>query len=623
MIVVSPLQRAWRALLRGGLLVILGALTLSPAHAAYKATLSGTVPNNSVSQQVYSDLSRCLGYEFDTWQHLQACFQSSSVPENVQTQGTCQSRTASYTFFEKNSSNQCVSTTTSSFQYCYYSGPGTVASFTGDQPALNATSTGAIRLNPTWIKRTGSQSFMYQDNACTTKNNLAVYLSLAFNVTFTRNSNPGGNEPSGTQKVCRVPLSWAVMFPNPPAPENGYLPLPKGTTGQISVNDAYTRGVRCNASGCINDWTPGMIEPVSFPQFGENAQCWFGRKRIYYDTKAGKQIWDVEVVNEQPSTPTNMEIVVTAPRIRARTDVSKPLVPYGTKPSQDGYAYASANWCKAEAASRGEQKAVPSCKDEVQRDIAAMVAAEWANQPTAYVHPAPDKLARDNPDCTSNFDPRCAWSPSSDPIDPQTQKKEELLRLSNDGQNIVINNINVYNNTQYPPSMVNAGTAPAPGSQPGDIGNPANPGSEGDGTDTGDGEDASVAGFMACAEDPTNCSEFVTPSDVAGIADASGAVGEAFGDGDTLASSLVHDAVGDGTCTPDKIHENYCQAIAAFAGLSARQVDTSGNFVWFRGQVMNRVQTGYIPGAIMNFLALCLAIGTYWACFKIALRGHA
>lgn len=294
---------------------------------------------------------------------------------------------------------------------------------------------------------------------------------------------------------------------------------------------------------------------------------------------------------------------------------SNPAVPYGTEKNQVGLAEATRLVSDIMKDSFAKGNAGATGKDG--KPLKVTIAADLTQSPLPYHHPSPEKLARDHPDTAQDFDPAKAWKQSETPIDPQTQKKEDLIRLSNDGQTVVKNNERIYTNTIYPKSMVDAGTAPSGGGS--DNGSTDRPADGVDGDDAGD----AAAKFKACLEDPENCGgEDTELGD-----DMQGAFAEGMGEAETVAGELLQRALASGRCSGEN-DPSYCSALASLAALGEYPVNKNedfvlvdGEFTYSQGSKSTRQQI-VVKKEIMDFLWLIGQIMTLGTGIMVTIRGR-
>jgi len=612
-----------RRLLRRGLPALLGALLLiapSTAFAAYRAT--ATSPGAGVQGAIYNSIQICLDYDFDTSANLYGCF-SSRIKTGVDTyiqDGTggmsIATGSGGVIYFVRTDTKACTG--------------GSYGGVPGAQVTWPAGAGGGLANGKVFVTATvtanpyahgGGRAQVYNNSTCTAKVSGNVAL---FNVTVAQNSAPGHNNPEGTPDVCRMPSAWNVNFEKPLPVTNGYITIPYGTkaafnTSAITVGTA-SDGKPLPGTYFIQDFSKDLNIPKSV--------CYWNRIRQITQADAGTSI--IYTVLIDPATmsglvPGQEDENIRAGRaaLKAKLDVTKPVPKYGTPVDPDGKVRGEAELCSYIENGRDMIKTTGECTDELGKQIKVLVEAEWANMPTKYAHPDPQGLERDNPGCTEKFDPTCAWNPSG-PVTADT-KKEDLVRLSRDGQSIVKNDPAIYPDTRYPPAMVGYGTAPAQppaGSQPGDNSNPATP-QEGDGEAGG----AALEAYLKCATDLENCTGDPTADEMFEGAGIASGVREGMGDSKGVAEDLMGRAMAKGRCTTQNTTEGYCAALGALGALTGRTVDRTRDLVISRGTIRTasgRIEsvTISIPAYIMNLLALIIGIGTYWVCFKITLRGH-
>lgn len=623
---VRPYPPSVLVLLWRGLLVLaLGALLPSaPALASYKAT--ATSPGSGVPGLIYGQVSGCFGYEFDTRAHLDACITSRApVGSDVYIQEGFSGYIAQSQNF-KRQDGTCFGGSYGTFQGIqtwWRSGAGVGVASDG-----TVYITGSASMIP--YAHGGYRSFIYTNSTCT-----AAYAAnvTMFKMTIAVDpSKAGGNTPPASNEHCEMPAAWAQAFKpriTVPAGSKSFIP-PRGAKGEFTVLTVIDFPIHFQPGVTASSPTyPGVLFTKSFDD-NPAWVCQMRRNRRIVDFKAGTQIWQFEIWSDPSGSIAAGSLeklkgeVLKNSEIMGRSDVSNPVVPNGTVPDADGVARAESTWCKSEAASRGDVKSYPNCKDENGGETPVTAAVDWKGQPTGYTHPAPDKLARDNPDCVAKFDPKCAWS-SPDAAKPDT-KKEDLIRLSENGQVVVRNNPTVYPDTRYPQAMVNAGTAPAPpapGAQPGDAGNPAT--TPGDETDDGKDGVESQRKLQACLLTPDKCGG-PTGEELTTAAGVGSAVGEGMGQASSMGSNLLSRAIESGKCNGGT-DPSYCAGLASIASLSDYPVNRNADFVMSEGDITyaNGTRRTHarltIPAYVMNFLALLNSIVTAWVCLRITIRG--
>lgn len=441
---------------------------------------------------------------------------------------------------------------------------------------------------------------------------LSTNSTFTFSVSYNFNGTGGNTPPSDNTYKCAMPLEYVTAFKvtPPPGTENGQpviLPA-KDSIAKLHTSDGagYTYWTGEGPIGA------GMLVKKSFPTLGPKIACVFVRTSILLlknpDTGVVLgQIWTVKTLSDNSLYDQAVEAEAQAAantKALTKTRVSRPVVPYGT-------AAVAGEVSKDTTVKEILEKSPASaeCKGPCDTSDPIKAYVPWQNKPTAYHHASPDKLARDNPACAAGpYNPTCAWKESDTPIDPQTQDKKDLVRMSNDGQTIVNNNTSVYNNTTYPPGMVQAGTAPAGGGQ----GTESSP----DRPEGAEGDPEATAKFVQCLRNPDDCGGEDT--DMTG--DAEGAFAEGMGEPTTVAGRILQDAINSGKCngTTDR---SYCTGLAAIAGLGDYPYNPNEDFVISEGMVHGQNLQYKIPASVMDFLWLIGQLGSLWAGIHIVLRG--
>lgn len=625
------------------LLLLLALAVAAPASAGYVLT-APTPADGSVQAYYAKAATGCFGYTFDTLANAKQCLIDRSPAQSsgyvFSTYGSCNGCGPAF-----NNSGFYISVGTSCaagnlvnlgpFKFEVFYGGSTVADDAGKiswRPI-------AIRVN--YGSGTVIQYTQFSDSSCKTAKTWTNLSAAFLTVSYTTNAAAGGNSPPDPNRpVCRMPPSfipgarpakaYAVNAQGffTPADLDAFS-LQTGTTTLAVMRDMYPKLPLSDRTTFLD----AAIYRVSFPQFGSDAICVMRRMAriaygmqgtetvgiMYLDQVVNGLVVSIPYVSDVQATPQE-EIVVNAPR------KTKPLIPYGTPKRADGYIATKAS-VKALVA---EELAKTDLSDSEAEGIEVTAAVDWRNRPTDYLHPSPEYLARDNPDCTKKFNPACAWKESPNPA-TSADDPTKLVRLSTDGQSIVSNADYASSNSPICPHICpqNWTTAYPPAMGIGSSGSASNPLTGAANSDTVDGQ--AVAGaqgdvdkFTRCYSSPegSDCAEDYSSGELS--TGAKGSVNGELGEVSGIGAGLVQKALAAGKCKQGET-STYCSLSVALARWTDR-VSPIREFVFF-DDTLNIFGTPVsfkivIPIYVVSFIVLILQVAAYWAAFWILLTGR-
>ncbi len=566
-------------------------LAATPAYAGYRVTLDSS-PSSAAATKYKNAVKGCVGYNFDTFDNMRQCFLDrapNELNDHPMTISTSKPR-----YYRNN--EQCIYRNTNDFLVKL--GNFYFANSHGRYAVIDY--------------KTVEGYQMYSNSSCTEKA-WGGYFYYVSNYSYDSSTpEPGGEGPEPEEvPVCRLPVSFANS--------NGY---PKGSITYLDEGDGFTTPNRGSAfmvgrqSGIDNVISMRQVNPEATLSDLSNTpsgamytedfnlsgnKCIFRRFMFRFLHKPTNQTWYVvQVMNgagepdgtganapEDPELTSDKEVLIPNER------KSKPIIAYGTRADADLIARQTA-WIKELVA---EGLAVDSAQANAQekQNDQITVATDWSDKPTTYTHPSPVKLVRDNPEFADQFEPRAGWKESEQPADENTQKGD-LVRLSNDGQSIVHNNTSVYNNTYYPPVMVNAGNAPPNTSPPGSPDRPGDGTEDGPGSEGIEGLEGDIAQFEKCYEnyEDEDCKDSAFSDALTDAANAE-LVG-ALPDSEGWAGNMVSEAISKGRCSLGETSV-YCSLIAAIAPLTSPSTHI-GDFNLFETEIQNPLNGESIPWVV-------------------------
>ena len=622
------------------LYVWLFAISAMAANAAsasgYKPTTTSTAPT-SLEQIAWDRTTSCSGHIFDTKENMELCYKSKAKSNSFQYWKNGKVPASGGAVYLKEN-GQCVyKGAIPTVDVSIYTNLEITAFYQPNSYTYTARPYFISRFAP--LGKNLDDAY-YNNSSCTSYLEFQT-ISASNMYSYTITSEDGTPTPDKQTEFCKIPVQFANLhsYPKfdytPISDGEGNVQPPTGSafywTRNTGIEAVTHRAINPNSSQSdLSNTPPAALFSKNFTgKSGE--KCIFRRFRehsrgldpVTKNIVAYRYI--VQIMNgpnsegygDEPSESDQLGAMQKPKQTIPNEKTAKPLIPYGTKPDPDQIAreirlikdVVAKFYAEFGADSNAQERAT----DTIQ------VETDWSNKPTAYTHPSPEKLARDNPRCTISFNEKCAWKESEQPADENT-KQDELLRLSNDGQTIVKNNTTIYNNTIYPPVMVNAGTAPDNG-DPGSTDRPSD-GTDGDGNDEtfGDGDEleAELEHFAKCYDQPGDeeCSE---SSYQQAVTDSLKSATEGFlPEAKGFAHGLVDRALDSGRCALGQTSV-YCSLVASMANLKGvAKSPLNEDFILMTQQWPNPI-TGEIyeriikiPAYVMGLIATILSIVVAW-----------